>query len=388
MFKKLFATRESIIYTSLIAAGVVLLTLLIILTATANDARRLVFKETKDGTYVVQDIKNVYRGGIFFKDTLVIPSEYRGKDVVAIERVECRYIKEIVIEEGIKEIRTGAFSGLVSLEKITIPASVTIIDNAGFSNCQNLVEINIVEGSKLKTIGNEAFLNCNKLTKFDVPATVTKIGDAAFKSCASLEEININFTNTEVGGSVLKNTKYANTIMQNNNGLFIEEGALLDVQPEYYQGTNIVIPSTVTVIKKGAFADLKTIKAVTISASVTEIENYAFEKCTGLQVLYFTSSNVTFASKSFSGCTSLNYKVFASEEIEAAITSKNTEYTRARSVYGEGETYYTYVYLTAEDKKADVTSKLSFDIETLEIFRMNEGVKEVFNPNKYTFTAK
>ena len=66
----------------------------------------------------------------------------------------------------------------------------------------------------------------------------------------------------------------------------------------------------------------------------------------------------------------------------------NNEFKKARSVFEENGSYYTYVFLTSSDKTNDVKTKLSFDLESFEIFRMNGDVKEVFDQNKYEFTEK
>lgn len=68
-------------------------------------------------------------------------------------------IKELVIPEGITEIKQNTFINCKSLERITLPSSVTKIGKRAFYGCSNLV--------------------------VDVPNTVTHIGEDAFSGCKS-----------------------------------------------------------------------------------------------------------------------------------------------------------------------------------------------------------
>lgn len=68
-------------------------------------------------------------------------------------------VTEIVIPDGITEIKASSFINCKCLEKVTLPSSVTKISSRAFYGCSNLV--------------------------IDVPDTVTKIGNDAFAHCKS-----------------------------------------------------------------------------------------------------------------------------------------------------------------------------------------------------------
>ena len=65
---------------------------------------------------------------------------------------KCKNLAEVELSEGLKRLSISCFceSGL---EKIRIPASVEIIDNNAFYNCDKLKKVLFREGSKLERIG-------------------------------------------------------------------------------------------------------------------------------------------------------------------------------------------------------------------------------------------
>ncbi|MBR6935959.1 MAG: leucine-rich repeat domain-containing protein [Prevotella sp.] len=85
------------------------------------------------------------------------------------------------------------------MTSVTIPSSVTRIDNSAFSSCRNLEEIIVEEGNPTYNSAN----NCNAIinTKSNtlivgckgtvIPNTVTTIGGHAFRGCSGLTSITI-----------------------------------------------------------------------------------------------------------------------------------------------------------------------------------------------------
>jgi hypothetical protein len=79
-----------------------------------------------------------------------------------------------------------------SITEVTIPDTidglpVTIIGYAAFRNCTSLTSITIPD--TVTSIDESAFYSCTGLTGITIPASVTNIGDFAFYGCSSLEEV-------------------------------------------------------------------------------------------------------------------------------------------------------------------------------------------------------
>lgn len=75
-------------------------------------------------------------------------------------------------------IRVGAFSNNVALTGISIPNTVTNIDDYAFYGCTGLTELILDSG--LRRIGEAAFLGCTGLPDVVLPSGVEYIGDQAF----------------------------------------------------------------------------------------------------------------------------------------------------------------------------------------------------------------
>jgi len=75
------------------------------------------------------------------------------------------------IPSGVTTIK-GAFVRCPGLTTVTIPASVTRIDNMAFVSCADLETVSIAKGSKLKTVGRDPFFRCEKLSPIEYPAGV------------------------------------------------------------------------------------------------------------------------------------------------------------------------------------------------------------------------
>lgn len=145
--------------------------------------------ERQGEDYVVR----FYTYGIFKNDKkLIIPSSYKGREVVGIRGdvfANVYTIEEVVLPETIEEIRGGAFKNAINLEEINLPEGIKEIKGNTFEGCTHLKSIYIPEG--VTRIGGSAFRNCVRLTNASIPKTVKEIGSSAFRSTA-LKEVCIS----------------------------------------------------------------------------------------------------------------------------------------------------------------------------------------------------
>lgn len=179
-------------------------------------------------------------------------------------------VEDVVIPSGIIEVKDYAFYGYDHLKTVTIPASVTNIGTYAFKDCVGLTTVEIAEG--LQTIERFAFDSCKALKTINIPTTVTYIDECAFQHC----NINrVDITNLEKWFNIT----YEN-VSSNPCGNLYLNGELL---------TDLVVPSSVTVINILAFAGCKSIQTVFIHSNVTSINRNAFTGCTGLVGITFES---------------------------------------------------------------------------------------------------
>ena len=87
-------------------------------------------------------------------------------------------------DEEIKEIGAWVFEGCTGLRNVTLPASLTQIDEKAFRGCTGLTSISLP--ANLTEIGEFAFYDCKGLTSVHLPASLTTIDQYAFYGCGGL----------------------------------------------------------------------------------------------------------------------------------------------------------------------------------------------------------
>lgn len=82
---------------------------------------------------------------------------------------------------------------------VSIPNSVTSIDNVAFEYCSNLSAITIP--NSVTSIGYNAFESCTGLSSVTIPNSVISIGSSAFTYCTGLTSVTISNSVTSIGYS-------------------------------------------------------------------------------------------------------------------------------------------------------------------------------------------
>ncbi|MGN0448715.1 MAG: leucine-rich repeat protein [Acutalibacteraceae bacterium] len=100
------------------------------------------------------------------------------------------------IPESVKIIGKYAFFYCGrSLKTITIPNSVTNIEDHAFQSCMGLTSVTIPDS--VTSIGYGAFTMCNSLTSVTIGNSVKTIGDSAFCDCYSLKDVYYTGTSSQ-----------------------------------------------------------------------------------------------------------------------------------------------------------------------------------------------
>ena len=116
-----------------------------------------------------------------------------------------KYIKHLVIEDGVTYVGDYAFYGYDKLEDINFGNGVTRLGNRVFYNCKGLTQLNLPES--MEQIGDKwtnysdyggTFYGCSGLKELTLPAHLKFIGANGFSQCTDLEKIFWNATDCEV----------------------------------------------------------------------------------------------------------------------------------------------------------------------------------------------
>ena len=220
-------------------------------------------------------------------------------------------LTEIVFEDSINlsELSEGMFDSCNSLTKVTIPASVEVINNRAFADCQNLTTVNYQSGSKIKSIGTIDKTNTNvknslRGTSYDgafaqtsikniyIPSTVETIGDYAFGMTPFVESIEFesNSRLTEIGKYGFYAVSYYKPI---SSSLILPESltTLGDYAFAYSGIQSISIPSKIEVISEGAF-NCSQLTSIVIPNTVKSILDGAFASISSLTSVTFESNSI------------------------------------------------------------------------------------------------
>ena len=209
-------------------------------------------------------------------------------------------ITDLIIPDGITDIKDETFLGCSSLTSVTIGNCVASIGKGAFKDCTGLTSVTI--GNNVTKIGNEAFSYCSGLTSVTIPNSVTSIGGAAFKDCTGLTSIEIPNSVTSIGSEALYNTAWYNN---QPDGAIYAGNVLYKYKGTMYPNTSISIKDGTLTIEAGVFSGCTGLTSVTIPNSVTSIGGAAFLGCTGLTSIEIPNSVTSIGSGVFYGCSGL-----------------------------------------------------------------------------------
>ena len=273
----------------------------------------------------------------------------------------CKSLTNVTIGNSVTSIGKRAFLGCASLISITIPNSVTSIENEAFEGCTSLTNITIPDS--VTSIGRYAFDCCTSLTNITIPDSVTSIDDYTFEYCTSLTSVTIPNSVTSIGSEAfgmctsLKSVKIPDSVtifgydvflgctslksievLDNNKNYSSIDGCLFNkykteliTYPAGKTDSEYAIPNSVTSIGRSSFACCPSLTSVTIPKSVTSIGSKAFEYCTSLTSVTIPAGVTSIENSTFYGCTSLT-SVTIPDSVTSIGSSAFSNCTRLKDV--------------------------------------------------------
>ena len=222
----------------------------------------------------------------------------------------------IDIKEGTTVIGDYLFDLPFGPKSITIPKSVTVIEEIALHNLPNLGTIivddenpvfdsrnhcnaiietstnrlligckNTIIPKGVVRIEDEAFVGCSGLMSLSLPETVTSIGEKAFVGCEGLEAIDVDINNP-----VYDSRGNCNAIYEKSSNKLV------------VGCKNTVIPIGTKIIGDHAFSESSIIESIIIPEGVEHIGYDAFFSCTNLRSVVFPSSLKTIGEHAFREC--------------------------------------------------------------------------------------
>ena len=174
-----------------------------------------------------------------------------------------------------------------NLKKVTIPNSVTEIDDYAFSGCENLSSLTL--SNKLESIGYATFRYCKSLTSITLPNSLKYLDWYLFSGCTSLKTVSIGSSlqecyNQGSYGFIFEDCTALEsiTVSSSNNNYSSANGIMYDkkkteilVYPQAKKDTTYTVPSTINTLYGVSTNNNPYLKTITIPASVTDIRDHA-----------------------------------------------------------------------------------------------------------------
>ncbi len=236
----------------------------------------------------------------------------------------CRGLKEILVDEENMYYSNDASGVLFNKDKTTlikypagvgntyiIPNTVTHIGKSAFNYCYVK---NITIPDSVTSIDDQAFDDCDALLSIALPKNVSSIGINAFRNCDSLTEIWVDeenecFTSDAVGILLNKDMTTLIRCPEGRSEAYVIPNTVTIIDSYAFSGcdelTSVTIPNGVTTIREYAFSGCDELTSVTIPNSVTSIEEYAFYDCYALTRVSLTDGLVSIGDHAFDHCGSI-----------------------------------------------------------------------------------
>ena len=200
-------------------------------------------------------------------------------------------IKSIVIPNSVIYLGIRAFSGTpleelsfegdckitrllegtfysTNLSTVTIPSSVSCIEQTAFRECKRLTTVSFQDNSALTKFENNensiygTFYGCTSLSKVELPAALTDLGSGTFYGCTSLSEIVIPKAVKRIGQSA-----------------FFGSGL-----------TKVTIPDAVSSIDKQAFYECKKLEEIHLGRDLESLHLTSFMGCPSIKKISSSTS--------------------------------------------------------------------------------------------------
>ena len=207
-------------------------------------------------------LESLIKAGVFWSDNLTEINVAENNTVYASE-------------DGVLYTRDKKALMIVPPGKInvSIPDSVTRIEERAFYGCEKLVRLNIPDS--VTKIGKEAFDFCYELSTIEISKNITCIEESTFMKCVKLYKVTIPNKVTNIGNEAFSDCVSLQSIVIPGGVITIGDYAFYNCESL----TNLTISEGVKSIGEGAFLGCSDLSSVTIPKSVTTIGKDAFKHC-------------------------------------------------------------------------------------------------------------
>ncbi len=242
-----------------------------------------------------------------------------------------------------------ALAGHPELTSVTIPNTVTFIDNGAFDCSTGLKSINIPKS--VTKIGSQVFYLCSSITSLTVESdadfsksdlqfskdgiyytvlskNTVEVANIFYKSNANLYKGDVVIPEKVNPGSEFTVVGIAVRAFKSSEGLtsVTIPNSVKSIGANAFEGcknmTSVTIPSSVTTIGQSAFYGCSGLTLFTIPQGVTDIYSGTFVNCTGLKSVTIHKSVTSIYSEAFKGCNNIETLTYNTDAIGTCFSGK------------------------------------------------------------------
>lgn len=241
----------------------------------------------------------------------------------------CNGFTELTIPDTISTIEEGAFRDCNALKTVNLGNGVQVVGKQAFAECDVLSKINF--GQSVHTIDDRGFAYNHYLTRLDFPANLRYLGEEAFSNGTGLVSVSFTEGLVSIGKNCftfcenLTSVHLPNSLREIKDGAFyscekiadltLGEG-VISIGSSAFDGckalTALTIPNSVQTIGDAAFYECGNLQQVDLG-NVQKIGRSAFENCYNLPQIHIPASVTVLGKQAFAWCTAMSQMTVSSQ---------------------------------------------------------------------------
>ena len=221
---------------------------------------------------------------------------------------------------------------------ITVPATVTTIDDEAFMACTMVPSIALHNG--VTSIGANAFFACYALTGIDLPEGLTgRLPEGILARCTGLRKVTVPAGITAIGFNAMEGCTQLTTVALPDGVTEIHSHAF----DGCYSLSNINMPSALKGIGPFAFIDCVSMTSFDLPDGMEVIGERAFEGCRSLTRMVIPEGVTRLGDRLFENCYSLQSVALPSTLESLGVNPFNNCPSLAEVTVAEGNPYLAFV---------------------------------------------
>ena len=206
------------------------------------------------------------------------------------------------------QIKSQAFYGCDEIQVVDL-SNTNFVGEKAFSSCPKLSDVVLRDG--ITEIKNEAFAFCESLKSIEIPNTVSRLGQKIFYACNALSaivvsEANVTYDSRDNCNAIIERDN--NNLIVGCNGTIIPQSVTSIGSYAFYgceELLNVILNENITTLGANAFNECKNLKEIIIPNSVASVGSYCFSNCSALNSVLIEDGVASIGDHAFYNCVAL-----------------------------------------------------------------------------------